>query len=207
MNSEDRELIPYIPQGEVIRIQHIEYYNAAILSYNQWLELSQEIHLKYPTPSLLLSDTARLQMRRTTARHAFILFGAITLDAFINFYGEFHKIEGRRDFEEKLPTKVKYQLYPQLVAHVPIDTLAIRYVKDIVALRNELAHPKPKREDPKISFIDKAFTDRNGAMLINKINFIIKAMDRAKPPFVSSSWIGTDVPNSQDWEDIRKMLL
>ena len=143
---------------------HIQYYEFAIRNFIKHQNISQLIDKLRVDKDLLPqkeSDDAWFEYHETMVN--VLLYGALSLEAYINFYAKMYDIPFNNDFESNLSTLNKFKIYPTLKLNKTIDGDAIKILKNVFKLRDGFVHPKPERvvKDPKVTYKGKS----SGAIL------------------------------------------
>lgn len=111
-----------------------------------------------------------------------LLYGALSLEAFINYYAVRYEITNVKDYERNLTTSSKWKLYPFLKTGSYINSDAVGIIKRIFTLRNKFVHPTPEKalahqKNPTPSKSHGAQLEQlDKGQLLADINFVYKAL-------------------------------
>lgn len=74
-----------------------------------------------------------------------LIYAALSLEAYINYYAMRYDVPFHRDLEKSLSTINKWKMYTNTKTRKTIDQRAIEIIKKIFRLRDDIVHPKPQR--------------------------------------------------------------
>jgi len=138
------DYIEHSGQLYLIELPHVQYYSFATRNFIKHQELSPTIEkLRNKTIKIQNENDIWFQHHETMINT--LLYSALSLEAFINYYAIRYEIENTKDYERSLSTTTKWKLYPKLKTGKTIDTDAIGIIKKIFKLRNGFAHPVPQK--------------------------------------------------------------
>lgn len=201
--AKEKELKPIEPTGKVMEMPHYQFYPIMIESWNQYAtasKASSKLHKENEgRPFVYTSEMKMLGLQQRTGKFGLIIYGALTLEGFINFYGEFHDIKGIRDFESSLSTINKWRIYPKLVLNKEMKKESIDFLRSIFSLRNQLVHKKVKKTEPYATDGKKYFTMQNGGRLLNKVNFILRDIEQLDSKVNIDKLLVNDLQNTKEW--------
>jgi len=190
------------PIGKVMEMPHYQFYPLLIESWNKYATASKEnsrLHKENNGKQIFTPEMKKVGLEQRSGKYGLIIYGALTLEGFINFYGEFHDIKGIRDFESSLGTVNKWRIYPQLVLNKHMKKESIDFLKSIFSLRNQLVHKKVKKEEPYATDGKKYFTQQNGGKLLNKVNFILRNIEEIDEKIKLDNLLAKDLDNTKEW--------
>ncbi len=124
-----------------IELPHLLYYDFAqreLVAYQNHLDAIEQSRRKKDHDRNLWYDY-RLRMNNV------LVYSAFTLEAFINYYGSVYDIIFREDLDRSLSTANKWKIYPKLKTNKTIDGSALKTIKRIFSLRDDIVHAKPER--------------------------------------------------------------
>lgn len=138
---------------------HVQYYEFAIRNFIKHQNLFPVINSLRKNKDALPkaeSDTAWFEFHET--RINVLLYGALSLEAYINYYAKRYDLPFNDDFESRLSTLNKWKIYPHLKLKKTIDGLRLKKLREIFDLRDGFVHPKPERvaKDPSTPYKGKS---------------------------------------------------
>jgi len=176
--------------------KHNDYYHFAVASWNEWLsaniELAELCGTEQPDINSILENAKKdwgkfheLLRMQAMASTSYVIYCALYLEAYINFYGVSNNIPNIRDYESSLSIKNKWRIYPQIVTGKQISGDAIKTLGVIFGRRDDIVHLKPRTEKAK----HKALLIEDSLELINGVNFIRRELAKIDP---NEPWNGED---------------
>lgn len=185
-----------------IRYKHVDYMNFAKFALNDWhklhIELNELIDIENNDEEKRreIYKTNRQQIHYLVSKQRMcidncIVYSALFLESFINFYGVMHQIPNIKHFETSLTIRNKWRIYPNIAVGKQISGAAIKTLGDIFTKRDDIVHYKPSttaKEEDDFSLID-------GINLFNKVNFVRKELGKIDKKF---PWNGKDLSIPED---------
>jgi len=166
----------------VLETPHELYYKFTVMAFEKLQAFAPKIKLLFQQSRELTPDEEAFLYENRSNMNNLVVYGALSLEAYINFYATRYNIPFHNDLEQKFSTVNKWKIYPHLKIKKSIDGDAINKIKEIFKLRDEIVHPKANRiilgtDKPsnsksvqaKIELLDK------GQYLVN-LNSVYKAM-------------------------------
>jgi hypothetical protein len=125
---------------------HLLYYEFAKRSFITHQQLIPEVKKAFSksTPQDSVTNENVLYANRL-AMNDVLVYSALSLEAYINYYAMRYDISFHNDFERSLSTINKWKVYPNLKTRKSLDGAALKTIKKIFKLRDDIVHPKPER--------------------------------------------------------------
>jgi hypothetical protein len=138
---------------------HIQYYEFASRNFIKHQNLFKVVEQLRKNENALPkqeADNAWFEFHETMIN--VLLYGALSLEAYMNYYAKMYDIPFNNDFESNLSTLNKWKIYPTLKLKKTIDGGKLKKLKEIFVLRDGFVHPKPERvvKDPSIPYKGKS---------------------------------------------------
>jgi len=111
-----------------------------------------------------------------------LVYGGLSLEAYINYYAMRYDLPFHRDLERSLSTLNKWKIYTNSKTRKTLDQDAIKVIQRIFSLRDEIVHPKPERvkagtdSPPKGKSAQAQVESIDKGQLIIDINSVFKAV-------------------------------
>jgi len=122
-----------------LEMPHRLYYELAVRSFIKFQELSEQ--LKSVNPGTEQEESTLYDRRQ--AMNSVILYSALSLEGFINYYAVRYEIPFHKD-TDRLSTSKKWNIYTQWKVGLSITDGSIGKIRSIFKLRNSLVHAKPE---------------------------------------------------------------
>ncbi|XKE45766.1 hypothetical protein LG302_01080 [Halomonas organivorans] len=126
-----------------LEMPHILYYRLATQSLNNnqaYLKINEKDPVKKgEAPSRRQEE---LLYQCSLSMNSVHLYAALSLEGCMNYYAQRYEIHFHNDLET-LPTLKKWKLYPHLKTGKAMNGKQLKLIKNILDMRNEIAHPKP----------------------------------------------------------------
>ena len=180
-----------------VTFKHNDYYTFALVSWGEWLSTQSELTERYGIDRLDIkgvfdlaqADWKRFQelsIKQSMASTSYVLYCALYLESYINFYGVTNNIPNIRDYESSLSIKNKWRIYPRIVTGKQISGAAIKILGVIFSKRDDIVHFKPQTNKAKHQIL----LVKDGIELINGAHFVRKELAEIDP---NAPWNGKDL--------------
>jgi len=131
-----------------LEMPHRLYYEFAIGSLIRVQDLAQTVHRVQTSGVPVDAAGSAALYEHRLAMNDILIYSALTLEAYINFYATRYSIPFYNDFERSLSTINKWKIYPHLKTRKTMPSAALIALRAIFDLRDEIVHPKPDRVWP-----------------------------------------------------------
>ena len=176
---------------------HGEYYDFALVCWDEWISTHIELTERYGMGQLAPKEVfglaqadwkkfQELLRKQLMASTSYVLYCALYLESFINFYGVANNIANIRDYELSLSIKNKWRIYPQIVTGKQISGSAIKILGGIFERRDDIVHFKPRTSKAK----HQGLLIKDGLQLINGVHFVRRELAKIDP---KTPWNGKDL--------------
>lgn len=165
-----------------LEMPHVRYYTFAFRNFARYQEKSQVVAvLRKDKDHLPPVQAENAWWEYHESMINVLVYGALSLEAYINYYAKRYDIPFNTEFEKKLSTLNKWKMYPTFKMNKQIDRSAIDTIKKVFKLRDEFVHPKPERiiQDAKPYEGKSAAAElekMDKARLLKDINAVFSAM-------------------------------
>ena len=138
-------IVEHAGERAVLETPHELYYKFTAMAFEKLQAYDPKIKPLFNKGKELTADELNLLYENRLNMNNLVVYGALSLEAYINFYAIRHNIPFHNDFEKNLSTVNKWKIYPHLKTNKSLDGAAIKQIKAIFKLRDEIVHPKPNR--------------------------------------------------------------
>lgn len=167
----------------LLEMPHLLYYEFAKRSFFTTQDLKPEVKAAFAkeTSKRAVNFESVLYANRL-AMNDVLIYSALSLEAYINYYAMRYDIPFHKDFERNLSTINKWKVYPNLKTRKSLDGEALKKIKKIFKLRDDIVHPKPERIKtgttalPKGTSAQAQIEEIDKGQLIIELNSIYEAM-------------------------------
>ena len=129
-----------------LEMPHILYYEFSVRAFTKFQEIKPALQEALKDES---TDGNRnlenLLYENRMAMNDVLVYGALSLEAYINYYAMKYDIPFHRDLERSLSTVNKWKMYTNNKTRKTLDQDSIKTIKRVFSLRDEIVHPKPER--------------------------------------------------------------
>lgn len=134
-----------------------------------------------------------------SSQNGVIVFAAISVEAFVNYMAGVGQLDHHRQFEARLGTLDKWRIYPKLLFDDYLPEHILDRIKRVVALRNQVAHPKFQATSIDELNDRSAFGDAHGYYIINTIHHTARAIEELSKSRFKADWIRPDFNGELSW--------
>jgi hypothetical protein len=167
----------------LLEMPHLLYYEFAKRSFFTSQDLKPDVKAAFAKKSNQRTvDFENVIYANRLAMNDILIYSALSLEAYINYYAMRYDIPFHKDFEKSLSTVNKWKVYPNLKTRKSLDGSALKLIKKIFKLRDDIVHPKPERirtgttEPPKGTSAQAQLEEIDKGQLIIELNSIYEAM-------------------------------
>lgn len=166
-----------------LEMPHLLYYEFAKRSFITHQQLKPDVQAAFAkTPEQKTVEVDSVLYANRLAMNDVLVYSALSLEAYINYYAMRYDIPFHKDFERNLSTINKWKVYPNLKTRRSLDGEALKTIKKIFKLRDDIVHPKPERikagitEPPKGASAQAQIEQIDKGQLIIELNSVYEAM-------------------------------
>jgi hypothetical protein len=128
-----------------MEMPHVLYYEFLTRSFFKQQSLyDEEIRVKRESTGNLTREDESVLYDRRLAMNDVLIYAALSLEAYINYYSKKYEIPFHKDLE-KTSSINKYKIFIQIKTGKSISHESIKLIKSIFWHRNEIVHPKPHK--------------------------------------------------------------
>lgn len=138
--------VEHAGQKAVLELPHRLYYEFSVRAFIKVQDLRPilEAALKDESPRGKQKQVQLLYENRL-AMNDVLVYGALSLEAYINYYAMRYDLPFHRDLERSLSTINKWKIYSNSKTRKTLDSETIKIIKRVFQLRDDIVHPKPER--------------------------------------------------------------
>jgi hypothetical protein len=138
-------VVEHAGETAVLETPHDLYYKFSAMAFEKLQAYAPKIKPLFNKGKELTDNELNILYENRLSMNNLVVYGALSLEAYINFYAIRYNIPFHNDFEKNLSTLNKWKIYPHLKTNKSLDGSAIKTIKEIFKLRDEIVHPKPNR--------------------------------------------------------------
>ncbi|KOO01792.1 hypothetical protein [Vibrio nereis] len=138
-------IVEHAGEKAVLETPHELYYRFSAMAFERLQVNEPKIKSLLNKGKELTVHEVNILYENRLSMNNLVVYGALSLEAYINFYAIRYDIPFHNDFEKNLSTLNKWKIYPHLKTNKSLDGSAIKLIKEIFRLRDEIVHPKPNR--------------------------------------------------------------
>ncbi len=130
---------------------------------SHWIEMPHRLYYEFVHKSLLTLQSLKPEVSKIHASKDFcktnldklyenqmamngvVVYSALALEAYINYYATRYAIAFHKDYEKSLSTLNKWKIYPHLKTKKILSEDVLEKIKKIFKLRNDIVHPKSSK--------------------------------------------------------------
>lgn len=133
-------------QKSLLEMPHRLYYEFSVRAFKKVQQLKPALESARNDQSVEgKAEQKHLLYENRLAMNDVLVYGALSLEAYINYYAMRYDIPFHRDLERSLSTINKWKIYTNIKTRKTLDQEAIQIIKKVFSLRDEIVHPKPER--------------------------------------------------------------
>lgn len=138
-------IVEHAGEKAVLETPHHLYYKFTTMAFEKLQAYAPKIKPLFKKGGKLTPNELNVLYENRANMNNLVVYGALSLEAYINFYAIRYNIPFHNDFEKNLSTLNKWKIYPHLKTNKSLDGGAIKKIKNVFKLRDEIVHPKPNR--------------------------------------------------------------
>lgn len=130
----------------LLEMPHRLYYEFAVRAFFKQQDMWQvEKKVKSKGAVNLTNQDENILYERRLAMNDVLVYSALSLEAYINYYAMKYVIPYHNDLERSLSTINKFKIYTQIKTNRCLTGDTLKIIKKIFKDRDEIVHPKPER--------------------------------------------------------------
>jgi len=195
-------------QKYFLEMPHVRYYEFATRNFIKFQEQSKLVDkLLKKTIVMPKEDDKAAWYEYHNSMINVLLYSALSLEAYINYYGTRYDIPFNNDLE-RLSTLNKFKMYPTIKTRRTIDIEALNVIKKFFKLRDGFVHAKPERlkhgvDSPDESNSASAVIEREDkGKIMCDLNYVYQSIfkidDDEKKMQVKTPWLHQFIKREED---------